>query len=323
MKIKKLLFLLMLTMSSSMAIARITDQEYWSPVAKITAKNGLEAIRLYNDYDPDCAKIKKDDDSKKLVSSKNGVRVLSGTNGIGNAFWLVSSTNAVPIRYGEHVGAENGFPPRFCMAVFDSDGQILEFAGTTNMIDIFSSGADASGVYMRFRRSGVPSYFTFVIFSQLGPCCENSEMFRPLGLSSVDSFYMTEEAVAKSELAALVDGNGALAERLSKYYAVCEQNTPLEQAWLHIGAVLGNDVCRSNLAYDKEHHGLTEKAMFHFLPEEVEWYGQRHDKNPDDVVAMFFLLKHYESSGDRENALKYADMLRKVKIHEILFNTIK
>lgn len=113
MKIGNLLFLLVLTMSSSMAIARITDQEYWNPVAKITAKNGLETIRLYNAYDQDCAKINNDDDSKILVSIKNAVRVLSGTNGMGNAFWLVASTNAAPIRYGEHIGAENGFPSRF------------------------------------------------------------------------------------------------------------------------------------------------------------------------------------------------------------------
>ena len=318
----KILLLLVLTTSSSIALTRITDQEYWSPVAKNTAKNALEAIRLYHAHDQDFAKINNDHDSKKVTSIKNGVSVLSGTNGMGNAFWLVSSTNAAP-RYGEYIGAGNGLPPRFCMAVFDSEGEIFEFAATTNTVEDISSGVNASGVYMRFRKSGVPSYFTYVIFSQLGPCSENSEMFIPLGLSSVDSFYMTEEAVVKAELAVLVDGNGALAERLSKYYDVCELNKPMGMAWLYIGAVLGNDVCRYNLAFSKEHHGATEKEMFHFLPEEVECYVRRLDKNAGDVVAMYFLFKHYEFSGDSEKASKYADMLRNVGINELLFDAIK
>lgn len=311
MKNEKLLLFLVLTVFSSMALARITDQEFWTPVARITAKNGLEAIRLCNAQDSNGTNI------------NNGAELLSGTNGMGNPFWLIASTNSPAIRYGEHVSAENGLPSRFCMAVFDSEGQQLEFAGTTNTIENIISGANASGVYMKFRRPGVPSYFTFVIFSQVGPCSDNRKMFLPLGLTSVDSFYMTEEAVANAELAVLVDGNGALAERLSKYYVVCEQNKPMEMAWLHIGAVLGNDVCRNNLAFIKEHHGATEKAMFHFLPEEIGWYGQRHSKNPDDVVAMFFLFKSYESSGDRENAIKYADRLRENIIHDLLLPTLK
>ena len=242
---------------------------------------------------------------------------------MGNAFWLVSSTNAAAIRYGEYIGAENDFPPRFCMAVFDSEGKMFEFVATTNIIGKIASDDDAGGVYMRFRRSGAPSYFTCVIFSQFGPCNENSEMFRKLGLSSVDSFYMTEEAVAKAELGALVDGEGALAQRLSMYYVVCEQNTPMNLLWLYVGNVLGNDVCRNNLAYDKNNHGVTEETMFRFLPADVKWYGQRYAENPDDIVAAFFLLKHYESSGDRENASKYAAILKKEKINELLLKSIK
>lgn len=193
------------------------------------------------------------------------------------------------------------------MVVFDSEGQILEFAGTTNMSEIISSEANASGVYMRFRRSGVPSYFTFVIFSQLGPFSENGEMFLPLGLSSVDSFYMTEEDVAKSELAALVDGNGALAERLSKYYTVCEQNTPMELAWLHIGAVLGNDVCRYNLAFSKEHHGATEKEMFIFFQRRLNGMSGGSTR----ILRMLLLCSFCLSTASH---LAIESMLRNMRI---------
>lgn len=321
MKIKRCWVLLMLVTFSAMAAARITDQEYWSPLAKITAANGTETIRLRNAHDQDSSIIKKNGSSKEMTSIDSDNSVFSGTNYVGNAFWLVTTTNTV--RYGEHIGAENGLPPRFCITVLNSEGKILEFAATTNTIEDISSGANTSGVYMRFRSSGVPTYFTYVIFSQLGPCIKNSEMFIPLGLSTVDSFYMTEEDVGKTELAALVDGNGDLAKRLSMYYVVCEGNIPMEMAWLHIGAMLGNDVCRHNLAFLKEEEGATEKAMFHFPPEEVEGFTQRVDKNPDDLVAVFFLFKHYESSGDSEHASKYADLLRKKKANKCPLDTIK
>lgn len=125
-------------------------------------------------------------------------------------------------------------------------------------------------------------------------------------------FYLTDQQIVEKQKLAL-QGNKEAAKALYFYYNFFSDNRYLSNAWLYIGASLGDDVCISNMNDSIDQKYFSRDCVFIIPDDQLSEMKKQALTNP---VDCFLLYKHYMWSNDKAEAQKLLPALKHFGVNE-------